>query len=134
MNALLHRTTAAGGRGVLISTLVATLTIGAAAPFLAAEATAGADPFARPNLAPAAVAEAVAVPAPAAPTATWRPALRAIVLAGDLSMVKIGGSVVELGEQIDGYRLILVTEEKAVFAKGRQRGVLTIGGDRGVAP
>ena len=128
MNALLHRTTTALAHGALMLTLMG----GAAGHGLAAEPAAGPDPFARPNLTPSATAETSTVPT--APPVAWRPALRAIVLAGNLSMVKVGSSVVELGEEIDGYRLIRVTEEKAVFAKGRRRVELTIGGDRGTTP
>lgn len=87
------------------------------------------DPFLRPNLAPESAVEAA--PAPAA---AWRPPLRAIVLAGERSMVKIGAVVVELGEELDGYRLVRVAEDKAVFARGRERVELTMARERAAAP
>lgn len=87
------------------------------------------DLFAPPSFTPAAAADASS-----APVAVWRPDLRAIVVAGKHSMVKVGKVVVELGEEIDGYRLVSVTESKAVFAKGRRRVELTMGGERADAP
>lgn len=112
----------------LCLTLTAWL-LGVAAPAAFAAPPARPDPFLRPNLAPEAAAEAVPAPAPA-----WRPALRAIVSAGERSMVKIGAVVVELGEELDGYRLVRVDEDKAVFARGRQRVALTMARERAVEP
>lgn len=86
------------------------------------------DVFTRPTL-------GAADPAPPAASATpsWRPALRAIVQSGERSMVLVDKSVVELGGTIDGYRLVAVADNKAVFAKGRQRVELTLGKDKGDA-
>jgi len=42
--------------------------------------------------------------------------------------VKIGNVVVELGGEIEGWRLVRVAEDKAVFTRGRQRVALTMGG------
>lgn len=53
-----------------------------------------------------------------APTPTWQPRLRAIVNAGSASLVSVDGTVVALGEQIDGFRLVRVGERSATFAKG----------------
>lgn len=87
------------------------------------------DPFARPKL--AAETPTLATPAPAA---EWRPQLSAIVVAGTRSMVQVDSTVVELGEEIDGFRLVSVTEKMAVFVKGRRRIALTIGSERADAP
>lgn len=116
----------------LCTTLVTALALllsGAPYRALAADAAPRHDPFARPKLA----AETPAIPA-AAPTAEWRPQLSAIVAAGARSMVQVDSTVVELGEEIDGFRLVSVTEKKAVFAKGRRRVELTIGSERADTP
>ena len=86
------------------------------------------DVFARPTLVAAEPAQAAASEA-----GSWRPALRAIVQAGDRSMVLVDRSVVELGGSIDGYRLVGVDHDKAVFAKGRRRVELTLGRVKGDA-
>jgi len=96
---------------------------GAAGMAAAADTAPRHDLFARPKLAP----EAAGEPASAA-RSDWHPPLRAIVLAGERSLVKIGNVVVELGGEIEGWRLVRVAEDKAVFTRGRQRVALTMGG------
>ena len=110
-------------------TALALLLAGATTCALAADAMPRHDPFARPKLA----AEAPALPPPT-PAAEWRPHLSAIVAAGARSMVQLDSTVVELGEEIDGFRLVSVTEKKAIFAKGRRRVELTIGNERADTP
>jgi hypothetical protein len=68
------------------------------------------NPFLRPRL------EAQAPPAanPASPVLE----LRAILSAGQASRVDVGGRIVAIGGEIDGYRLVSVTEDGAVFEHG----------------
>jgi hypothetical protein len=51
----------------------------------------------------------------------WKPELRAIIVAGKGSMVNVGGTIVLLGGEIEGYRLAEVREHQAVFVKGQER-------------
>ena len=92
------------------------------------------DPFARPVLAPR--------PAPAAPVPgdsvrapvpepVWKPELRAVMVAGPKSIVNVAGVLVRIGEQIDGYRLVEVHEETAVFVNNKKRVTLSL---RGIEP
>jgi hypothetical protein len=106
------------------------------------------DPFARP--APAARrASAAPMPAtavkPPLPEPVWKPELRAIMVAGSKSIVNVDGALVRIGEQFNGYRLVEVHEETAVFVNDTKRVTLSLGGikplrtppprqdDRGVA-
>ena len=41
--------------------------------------------------------------------------LRGILVAGSHSMVNLGGRIIGIGEEVDGYRLLSVAEEHAVF-------------------
>lgn len=59
--------------------------------------------------------------------AQWAPALRAVMLAGAASMADVDGAMVRIGEAIDGYRLVEVREEAAVFEKSGKRYVLKLG-------
>lgn len=56
----------------------------------------------------------------------WSPVLRATMLAGDFSMVNLNGVIISLGEEVDGYRLVEVGEQTAVFAKNGKRHVLSM--------
>ena len=84
------------------------------------------DPFAWPAAVRPAAAAASGGEAPAP---LWRPKLRAIVNAGNASLVSIDGIVVALGQQIDGYRLVRVGERSAVFAKSGGTVELKMDGD-----
>lgn len=90
------------------------------------------DPFARPVLAPR---SASALPANAGnapvPEPAWKPELRAIMAAGPNSIVNVEGVVVRIGEQINGYRLVEVHEETAVFVNNKKRVTLSL---RGIEP
>jgi hypothetical protein len=92
------------------------------------------DPFARPLLvprpAPAASVPGISVNAPV-PESVWRPEIRAIMLAGPKSIVNVEGALVRIGEQINGYRLVEVHEETAVFVKNTKRVTLSM---RGIEP
>ena len=75
------------------------------------------DPFLVPDLSPPPKPPpAVQTFAPAAP-AVWNPTLRAVMVAGRSSAVNVGGEMVRLGEELDGYRLVEVTERRAVFER-----------------
>jgi len=62
----------------------------------------------------------------------WRPELRAVLVAGDRSMADVGGIIVKLGGEVDGFRLLEVRDRKAVFVKGGTR--LTLSIDRNKEP
>ncbi len=51
----------------------------------------------------------------------WNPGLRAVMVAGPDSMVNVDGSMVRIGEEIRGYRLVEVRDGEAVFVKGGKR-------------
>lgn len=88
------------------------------------------DPFARPALTGTA-APLSASNANAAAEPVWKPELRAIMLAGPKSIVNIGGMLVGIGEQTNGYRLVEVHQETAVFVNNKKRVTLTL---RGIEP
>ena len=74
------------------------------------------DPFERPELLsrpPPAVLENTE---PAAPP-MWQPRLRAVMVAGRASVANVEGQLVGIGEELDGHRLVEVTERRAVFEK-----------------
>jgi hypothetical protein len=58
--------------------------------------------------------------------ATWNPTLTAVLVAGDESLANVGGTIVKVGEEIDGYRLLRVQEGTAVFVKNGIQVVLTM--------
>jgi len=86
------------------------------------------DPFGRPDL--ALMAPASGVQAVEFAAKEWKPQLRAVIVAGKDSMVNVAGTIIPLGGQIDGFRLIAVEERKAVFTKGGAHVELTMGGER----
>lgn len=78
------------------------------------------DPFERPERLTRPQPERVqAVPkaAPAVPPPPWEPELRAVMLAGRASVANVAGQLVGIGEEVDGHRLLEVTERRAVFEK-----------------
>ena len=56
----------------------------------------------------------------------WSPVLAATLVAGSESMVNLGGSILRLGEEAHGYRLVEVGHWEAVFEKGGERVTLSI--------
>jgi hypothetical protein len=48
------------------------------------------------------------------------------MLAGAKSIVNVGGELVQIGEQINGYRLVEVREESAVFVNDKKRVTLSL--------
>lgn len=47
-----------------------------------------------------------------------QPRIRGILLAGDQSLVNLGGELIGIGETANGYRLLQVGEAHAVFQRG----------------
>jgi hypothetical protein len=74
------------------------------------------DPFARPF-------QAGAAPAINADT-SLNPSLLAVMIAGQKSMVNLNGTIIGIGEEKDGFRLIKVEDHKAIFEKSKKRIVL----------
>ena len=75
------------------------------------------DPFAEPDLERPSVE--------AARKRRWSPELRATLAAGPQSMANLGGTILNIGDEAHGYRLIEVGEGDAIFLKGNARVVLT---------
>ena len=72
------------------------------------------DPFEKPAVLtapPPPAATAVAEPPP------WAPVLRAVMVAGAASMANVDGHLLRMGEEVDGYRLVEVTDRRAVFER-----------------
>ncbi|OIQ96189.1 hypothetical protein GALL_218180 [mine drainage metagenome] len=89
------------------------------------------DPFARPVLTvPGTPLLANMIKTPVAET-IWKPELRAIMLAGPKSIVDVSGVLVRIGEHINGYHLVEVHEETAVFVNNKKRVTLSL---RGIKP
>jgi hypothetical protein len=76
------------------------------------------DFFARPSR--------IAAVAGAESQAEWNPVLFAVLVAGDDSLVNVGGTILRVGEEFDGYRLLRVREDTAVFTRNGQQVVLTM--------
>jgi hypothetical protein len=91
------------------------------------------DPFSRPQLAamasknPAIAGLGTTTSPEAGPLVTWAPRLKAVLVAGDRSLVNLDGTIVRLGEEVDGYRLVQVQDREAIFKKEKQRIVLKMG-------
>ena len=82
------------------------------------------DVFARPALAPVAPAPPGPARSDEGPTAlkpAWNPTVRALIAAGRDSLANVDGTILRIGWEIDGYRLVEVREREVVFVKGRQR-------------
>ena len=84
------------------------------------------NPFAgRP--AAASVEDDAAVPAAPDPAAaSWSAELRATLVAGERSMANLGGTLLGIGEEAHGYRLLEVRDWDALFMKDGERVVLEI--------
>lgn len=52
------------------------------------------------------------------------PRLIAVIVAGKKSLVNLNGTIIGIGEEKDGYRLLRVRDRKAIFKKGKKRVVL----------
>lgn len=94
----------------------------APAPAYSQAATLRHDPFVRPAAAQQRLAQDAnksgSVPAR---EERWNPELRAVMLAGASSMANVDGTVLRIGEEINGYRLVEVHDGEALFSKGAER-------------
>ncbi len=92
---------------------------------LACAASAGSplrhDPFVRPSMPPVAAPKTLAA---ADVEPAWNPALTAVMMAGKQSLANVDGAIIEIGQEKDGYRLVDVRDQEAIFIKGKQRIVL----------
>ncbi|WP_417616044.1 hypothetical protein [Oceanisphaera sp.] len=73
------------------------------------------DPFVRPQT------ELSTRPTPTPIASAPGFTLRALLVAGDSSLANIDGTILALGDEFDGYRLISVTQEETLFEKGSNR-------------
>ena len=73
------------------------------------------NPFERPDLAAGRQAGGYGEPVSGG---AWRPVLRATLVDGKASLANLGGTVLRLGEETQGYRLREVRTWEAVFEKG----------------
>ncbi|OIN05590.1 hypothetical protein [Oceanisphaera psychrotolerans] len=73
------------------------------------------DPFVRPQT----ELPARTTPTPVVSEPDFK--LRALLVAGDNSLANIDGTILALGDEFDGYRLISVTQEETLFEKGANR-------------
>lgn len=81
------------------------------------------DVFERPNaevLKPTGAAPVKTLPPPPPPV-EWKPELRAIIAGAGGGMVNVEGRILQIGQEIDGYRLAEVHDRQASFVKGRTR-------------
>ena len=81
------------------------------------------NPFARPFVEKPEQRDSVQEPEPSALQGLQ---LRAIMTAGPESLVNVGGKIVGIGEEIEGYRLVTVDHEQAVFSKHGKLITLTL--------
>jgi hypothetical protein len=86
------------------------------------------DVFERPKPRALKQQESESVKTPKAPPAPieWKPELRAIIRGGDTAWVNVEGRIVQVGQDMDGFRLINVEERRAVFVKDELRYTLDL--------
>jgi hypothetical protein len=53
-------------------------------------------------------------------------ALKGIMIIGDQALVDLGGHILAIGEEAEGYTLMSVTEEQAVFLRQGRRVVMNV--------
>jgi hypothetical protein len=70
-------------------------------------------------------AESVKTQRPLAPI-EWNPELRAIIHAGANAWVNVEGRILQVGQDMDGFRLVAVEERRAVFVKDEARYTLDL--------
>ncbi len=88
------------------------------------------DPFAQPGAQTAGPGR----PGPAGAQRAWSPELRSTLVSGERSLVNLGGTILELGEEAHGYRLLEVREDQAVFERAGSEIVLKLMGEEGGGP
>jgi hypothetical protein len=55
------------------------------------------------------------------PPPDWKPELRAIIAGDGSAIVNVEGRIVQMGQDIEGYRLVEVKERQATFARDKVR-------------
>ncbi len=117
---------------VLITLLFAGLVMGS--DVLAADAESRIrlrfDPFVQPG----AQTGGPGSPGQAGSRRAWSPELRATLVSDKRSLVNLGGTILELGEEAHGYRLLEVREDEAVFERSGSEIVLKMIGEEGGGP
>ena len=88
------------------------------------------DPFAQPD----AQMGAAGNRGQAGSRRAWGPELRATLVSGKRSLVNLGGTILELGEEAHGYRLLEIREHEAVFERSGSEIVLKLIGEEGGGP
>ncbi len=88
------------------------------------------DPFAQPGTQTAGPGS----PGRAGSQRAWSPELRATLVSGERSLVNLGGTILELGEEAHGYRLLEVREGEAVFERAGSEAVLQLTGHESGGP
>jgi hypothetical protein len=78
-------------------------------------------------------AESVKAQKAPAPPADWKPGLRAIIQGSGGAWVNVEGRILQVGQAIDGFRLVNVEERRAVFVKDEVRYTLDLPDVRGAS-
>jgi hypothetical protein len=81
-----------------------------------------ANPFSRPSY--MAALEATPLPSGVAPRIELE--LRATMVAADRSLVDINGAILSTGEEYEGYRVVSISEGRAVLSNGGERLILNV--------
>lgn len=86
------------------------------------------DPFQRPDLNKIAAREPVIIEPDYLdlPPMAWHPRLKGTLRSSSGSFANVDGQVIKVGESIDGFRLIAVSERAATFLKEGETVVLTL--------
>lgn len=75
--------------------------------------------------------QSVKTVAPAPPPPEWKPELKAIITGGGTAMVNVEGRIVQMGQEMDGYRLVGVEERRAIFVRDKVRYTLLLNAVKG---
>src|SRR6266545_6040606 len=92
------------------------------------------DPFARPALTGLQHAPGPGRNGEPTGASTRRLKLQAVMVAGPKSIANVDGTMVRIGDEVYGYRLVEVHERGAVFEKNKARFVVSIRSDAAQAP
>ena len=68
---------------------------------------------------------------PAIPPPEWKPELRAIIAGAGTAIVNVEGRIVQMGQEMDGYRLVEVQERRATFVRDKVRYTLLLNAVKG---
>ncbi|MGB0468296.1 MAG: hypothetical protein ACPGF7_12315 [Pontibacterium sp.] len=60
--------------------------------------------------------------------------LRGIMVAGDASVINLGGVMLSIGDEVNGLRLVSVSEESALFTQGAKQIRIYVNGQKGSTP